>query len=111
MKDTLETKTTGMRALTLEELNSSYEKLGVLLRREIRKSIFFKNGPWASIGFVYQEKHKSSWKPARVMLAMFKNMSGVFTRYSYFTIRNKEEAVDIIEFLKEAFDIRDEETA
>jgi len=106
MKDYVVKKTSGMRASTVEELSSNYEQLGVLLRRQLEKMIIFKDrGPWASIAFKYQSRDGNDWHPPRVMLAFFKNMGGFFTRYSYFNIKSKQEALKIISFLTSAFEI------
>lgn len=106
MKDNVVKKTSGMRASAIEDLTSSYEQLGVTLRRQLEKMVIFKDrGPWASIAFKYQSRNGNDWHPPRVMLAFFKNMGGFFTRYSYFNVKSKQEAVKIVNFLMSAFEI------
>jgi hypothetical protein len=107
MKDEQVRKTSGMKAPSLDELTASFTQLGVELRRQLSKEIIFKDrGPWASVAFKYQTRGKSNWEPPRVMLAFFKKMEGFFTRYSYFNIRSKSEALKIIYFLIDAFGIK-----
>lgn len=110
MKDYVVKKTSGMRASAVEELSANYEQLGVLLRRQLDKMTIFRDrGPWASVAFQYQSRNGDDWHSPRVMLAFFKNMGGFFTRYSYFNIRSKQEALKIIGFLMSAFGIGKEE--
>ena len=100
MKDEIIKKTTGMRANSIEELSADYEFLGIQRRRQLGKNIISKGGPWVSIGFVFQELGKSIPK---LMLASFKSVGGVYTRFSYFNIKNKEEAKKIYKILKDTF--------
>jgi hypothetical protein len=107
MKDEQVKKTSGMKAANLDDLTADYKQLGVEFRRQLSKQVIFKDrGPWASIAFKFQARQGNAWQPPRVMLAFFKKMGGLFTRYSYFNIRSKDEAVKIIYFLIEAFDIK-----
>lgn len=107
MKDEDVKKTSGMRANCVEDLSADYYQLGIQKRKQLAKEIIHKGrGPWISIAFKYQSQRENNWEPARVMLAFFKNMGGIFTRYSYFNIRSKEEALKIIRFLMNAFDIQ-----
>ena len=103
MKDEMVKKTSGMKAVTIEELSATYEQLGLILRQQLDKVIIFSDrGPWASVAFKYQNM---DGQPPKVMLAFFKNMGGFFTRYSYFNIKTKQEAVRIINFLIQSFEI------
>ena len=106
MKDEIVKKTSGMRASTVEELSANYEQLGIVFRQQLEKLVINKNrGPWVSIAFKFQNINGKSWHPSQVMLAFFKNMGGLFTRYSYFNIKSEQEAVKIINFLISAFNI------
>jgi hypothetical protein len=106
MKDEVVKKTSGMKATTIEELSANYEQLGITLRKQLEKMIIFRSkGPWASIAFKIQDKSGNEWQPPKVMLAFFKNMEGFFTRYSYFNIKSKQEAIKIISFLISSFGI------
>ena len=106
MKDNIVKKTSGMWSSTLEELTATYKQLGLILRREVDKEIIFRNrGPWASVAFKYQNRVGDEWGPVKVMLAFFKNVDGMYKRYSYYNIRSKEEALKIIKFLIKSFNI------
>lgn len=110
MKDYTVKKTSGMRAFAVEDLSANYEHLGILLRKQLDKEIIFKDrGSWTSIAFKYQTNNGNEWQLPRVMLAFFKQMQGFFTRYSYFNVRSKQEAIKIIKFLVSAFEITTEE--
>jgi hypothetical protein len=107
LRDELIRKTSGMRALTIEELNSSYDRLGTIHRKQIDKRVLRRSrGLWAAVAFKFLELDSSTgeWTP-RVMLATFKKLMGFFTRYSYFNIRNKEEAQQVCDLLKEWWDL------
>lgn len=103
MKDTIIKKTTNMKAGSLDELSANYEKLGIQFRREVTKHFISRGGPWASLGFVFQEKEGEDFGQSKVMLASFKNYNGMYNRFSYFNIRGKEEAQKICDILKETF--------
>jgi hypothetical protein len=106
MKDQFIKKTTGMSAHSISELNATYERLGIILRRQMGKEVISKNGPWASVAFKFQNSDgEGGFDPSRVMLASFKSMDGMYRRFSYFNIKNKEEAEKICSFLKECFDL------
>jgi len=106
MKDYVIKKTSGMRAYSIEDLSATYEQLGIIFRKQLDKIIIYRNrGPWASIAFKYQNFNGKDWESPKVMLAFFKNMKGMFTRYSYFNIKTKEEAIKIINILISFFEI------
>jgi hypothetical protein len=108
LKDNVVKKTFGMKAPSLDQITAEYTRLGVLLRRELDRTTIARNqGPWSSLAFKYQDKDtENNWKPPKVMLAFFRNMNGVITRYSYFNIKTKLEAIRIINFLVKSFDIK-----
>lgn len=106
MKDSIIKKTSGMWASRLEDLTATYKQFGVVLRQEFDKEIIFRNnGPWTSIAFAYKNVKNGEFGASRVMLAFFKNIDGMFKRYSYYNIRSKEEAMKIIKFLMKIFNI------
>lgn len=110
MKDEMVKKTSGMKAATIEELSATYEQLGIVFRRQIEKMVIFRSrGPWASVAFTFQNRIGNDWQSPKVMLAFFKNVGGFFTRYSYFNIKTKQEAIKIINFLISSFEINKEE--
>jgi hypothetical protein len=107
LRDELIKKTTGMKATTVEELDSTFNLLGVLRRKQIDKRVLRSGrGPWAAVAFKFEEVDPASneWTH-RMMLAMFKKVEGYFTRYSYFNIRNREEAQQICNLIKEWWDL------
>jgi len=104
MKDSIIKKTTHMRAKTVDELSANYEKLGVQHRREVFKHVISRGGPWVSLGFVFQDK-EDEFSSSKVMLASFKNFGGMYSRFSYFNIKSKEEAQKICNILKETFEL------
>ena len=109
MKDYIVKKTTGMKANTVDELSADYEQLGTQLRKQTAKEVISSGGPWASVAFKFKCKNTSSgeYESERVMLASFKNMSGMMNRFSYFNIKNKEEARKVCAFIKECFDLEE----
>jgi len=108
LRDELIKKTTGMRAATLEELNATFDLLGISQRTQVDKRVLRSgHGPWAAIAFKFQEVDPATneWTP-RMMLAIFKKVDGFFVRYSYFNIRNSEEARQIRDLLDEWWDLK-----
>lgn len=107
MRDELIRKTSGMKAVRIGDLNASYERLGILHRRQTDKRILRKErGLWASVAFKFQELDPSTGEwTQKTMFAFFKKIKGFFRRYSYFNIRNKEEAQQICDLIKEWWDL------
>ena len=102
MRDELIKKTSGMKASTLEELDSTFDLLGIPQRRQIDKRVLRSGkGPWAAVAFKFEEVDPSGSWNQKMMLAIFKKVDGFFTRYSYFNIRNKEEALQTCDLIKE----------
>lgn len=107
MKDQFIKKTTGMIAHSIEELDASYEDLGITFRRQTGKEVITNSSSWASVAFKFQNKNRTSglFDPPRAMLASFKSRDGMYRRFSYFNIRNKHEAEKICTFLRECFEL------
>ena len=101
MNDSLIKKITGMKADSIDNLSANFEKLGITIRKEIKKEIISKRGPWVSLLFVFVDNDDESC--FRLMLASFKNSEGMYTRQSYFNIKTKEEAYKICKALIEIF--------
>ena len=108
MKDELIRKTTGLVADSIEMLSVDYSKLGVCFRKQLRKLLIKKGGPWASVAFAYKDV-KSGEEDVKVMLSSFKSSEGEYKRFSYFNIQSKEEARLICRFLKEVFNLEKED--
>ena len=104
MKDTIVNKTSGMRATSLDELSANYEYLGVLRRRQTDKRIINSGrGAWSIVAFKFQDMDGNGWGPEKMMVATFKNQSGVYTRYSYVIVHSKIEAQDVVDLVSEWF--------
>ena len=99
MKDEIIRKTTALVARTLEELSIDCSVFGVKVRQQLKKFLVAKGGPWGALAFLFKDEGKEP----RLMLASFRTDGKMFRRYSYFIIRNKEEAEKIIEIIKECF--------
>jgi hypothetical protein len=91
-----------MRAATLEELNADYEELGVKFRKQIFKRVLKKGGAWVSIAFVFQDldTETGEYGDSQLMLATFKSVGSVYTRYSYYIVKNRKEAETIWDLAK-----------
>jgi len=102
LSDEIVRKTTGMRVRDLDELTADYEELGVKFRKQISKKVLRKGGAWASIAFVFQDidAETGNYGDPQLMLATFKNYGGMYTRYSYFIMKNRKEAEAIWELSK-----------
>lgn len=87
MKDDFIIKTLGMVSRSIDELSSNFTKCGINIRRELKKVILSKGGAWVSILFLFNENNKE-----KIMLSNFKNMDGLYKRYNYFIIKDKEQA-------------------
>lgn len=105
MEDKVVRKTYGLQAESIEEINVDHIQLGVKLRRQLNKILLRKGGPWAALAFKFQDLKDGFFSPPEMMLASFKSQEGMYKRYSYFIIRDREMAKKIIKLLKECFDV------
>ena len=83
-------------AETLEELTYNYEDGGVLVRKELEKTVLTK-GSWATVMFLYQELDKASGKfrPPKIAIVRFKKFKGAYRKQSGFNISNEKQARQI----------------
>jgi hypothetical protein len=107
MKDTVIRKTSGMMAQLISELTTNFEVMGLKLREQIAKAIISKGGSWVSIAFLFRDLKDDgkAYSDSKMMLASFKSDNSFFKRYSYFIIKNKEEALKVCNLIKEWFNI------
>lgn len=105
MKDGIIRKTKDLCARTLEELSVECIVFGVKVREQLNRFIIAKGGPWGAVAFSFLD----SGEIPKLMLASFKSDGNLFRRYSYFIIRNKEEAKAICNIIFNCFEIKENE--
>lgn len=103
MKDSASPKLASVKGRTIAELTADLYWLGVQVRKQIGKKLIAKGGPWAAVGFCFQAFENGEFGEPKVMLASFRSDGSFYKRYSYFIVRNREEARSIVSFLKENF--------
>lgn len=85
-------------AETLDELTYNYEDQGVLLRKELDKTVLTK-GSWATVMFLYQELDKASGKfrAPKMAIVRFKKWKGTYRKQSSFNVSSEKQARQITE--------------
>jgi hypothetical protein len=85
-------------AETLEELTYNYEDEGVLVRKELDKTVLTK-GSWATLMFLYQELDKASGKfrAPKIAIVRFKKFKGSYRKQSSFNVSSEKQARQIVE--------------
>lgn len=83
-------------AETLEELTYNYEDSGVLVRKELDKTVLTK-GSWATIMFLYQELDKASskFRAPKIAIVRFKKWKGAYRKQSSFNVSSEKQARQI----------------
>lgn len=83
-------------AETLEELTYNYEDDGVLVRKEMDKTVLTK-GSWATVMFLYQELDKASGKfrAPKIAIVRFKKARGAYRKQSSFNVSSEKQARQI----------------
>src|ERR1043165_4532266 len=83
-------------AETLEELTYNYEDEGVLVRKELDKTVLTK-GSWATVMFLYQELDKASGKfrAPKMAIVRFKKFKGAYRKQSSFNVSSEKQARQI----------------
>ena len=99
MKDNVTPKLSSIKGRVIEDLTADFFLLGTQIRKQINKFIIAKGGPWASLAFLFNDGQD------KIMLASFRTDGEFYKRYSYFIIRNKAEALKIIDFIKECYNV------
>ena len=102
MRDPLVTKTTGMIGKNLEDLSATYKALGTQLRTQVSKKILVTSKNWGSIAFLFKDISDE----LKAMFATFKTDGSSYKRQTYFIVKSREEAKEIISLLKEWFNIK-----
>ena len=85
---------------TVEELTVTYEEGGVVIIKEVDKSILSK-GAWATIIFRFQEwdRNKKTYSPDKYTIRRYKKSGGEYRQQSKFTISSQEQAQKLITVL------------
>lgn len=85
-------------AETLEELTYDYEDQGVMVRKELAKSVLTK-GTWATVMFLYQELDKatSKFRAPKIAIVRFKKFRGSYRKQSSFNVSSEKQARQIVE--------------
>ncbi len=88
-------------ASTVEELTVNYEENGVLVVKELDKSVLSK-GTWATILFRYQEMTRGTgeYGPEKYGIRRYQKRNGEYRQQSKFTISSADQARKIIEILQ-----------
>ncbi len=89
-------------AETLDELTYNYEDQGVLLRKELEKTVLTK-GSWATVMFLYQELDKASGKfrAPKMAIVRFKKFKGAYRKQSSFNVSSEKQARQITEVFEQ----------
>jgi hypothetical protein len=92
---------------TLEGITFDYEKDGRQVRKEVGKEILFQSGSWATVGVKHQDLSPTTgeFKDPRVTGARFKRVDGVWRKQSGFNVNTREQAEEVIGFLRRAFGV------
>jgi hypothetical protein len=88
-------------AATVEELTIQYEEDGVVIVKEIDKSVLSK-GAWATVVFRYQEWGRAgeTYGPDKYTIRRYKKSGGEYRQQSKFTISSPDQARRLIDVLE-----------
>lgn len=91
-------------AETLDELTYNYEDEGVLVRKELDKTVLTK-GSWATIMFLYQELDKASgqFRAPKIAIVRFKKFKGSYRKQSAFNVSSEKQARQIMQVFEQWF--------
>ena len=83
-------------AETLDELTYDYEEDGVLVRKQLDRTVLTKGG-WATMMFLFQELDRKSgrFRPPKMAIVRFKKARGSYRKHSSFNISNEQQARQI----------------
>ncbi len=89
-------------ASTIEEITVSYEEDGVLLVKELDKSVLSK-GAWTTIMFRYQQwdAKTSAYGPDKYSIRRYRKMNDQYSQQSKFTISSVAQAEKIVATLQQ----------
>lgn len=89
-------------AETIEEITINYEEDGLVLVKELDKTVLTK-GAWSTIMFKYQEwsKPKDEYGPVKYTIRRYRKQNDMFSQKSKFNISNDKQALQIVEILQQ----------
>jgi hypothetical protein len=81
---------------TLDELTYDYEEDGVLVRKQLDRTVLTQGG-WATMMFLFQELDRKSgrFRPPKMSIVRFKKARGGYRKHSSFNISNEQQARQI----------------
>jgi len=93
-------------AENIDDITIAYEQDGKVLVKEIKKEILTRGG-WTTIMFFYQELDRNSqeYKEPQVSIRRYQKRQGDFKLQSKFKISNKKQAIQIMDILKQWYEI------
>jgi len=93
-------------AENIDDITINYEQDGKLLVKELKKEILTRGG-WTTIMFFYQEldRNTNEYKEPQVSIRRFQKRNGEFKLQSKFKISNKKQTLQIIDVLKQWYEI------
>lgn len=88
-------------AETIDDITINYEEDGLLLVKELDKTILSK-GAWSTIMFKYQEWSKSTddYGPIKYTIRRYQKRNNMFSQKSKFNISNDKQAQMVIDVLQ-----------
>jgi hypothetical protein len=91
-------------AETLDELTYNFEDEGVLVRKELDKTVLSK-GSWATVMFLYQEldKARGQYRAPKMAIVRFKKWKGAYRKQSSFNVSSEKQARQIMGVFEQWF--------
>ena len=86
---------------TLDELTYDYEEDGVLVRKQLARTVLSQGG-WPTMMFLYQELDPKAgrFRPPKMAIVRFKKNKGSYRKQSSFNISNEKQARQIASVLE-----------
>ncbi len=87
---------------SVEELSIAYEEEGIEVIKELDKAVLTK-GSWATLMFRYQqwEPAKEAYSEDKYTIRRYRKIKGEYRAQSKFNISGREQAIKMIEILRE----------
>jgi hypothetical protein len=81
---------------TLDELTYDYEEDGVLVRKQLDRTVLTQGG-WATVMFLFQELDRKTerFRPPKMSIVRFKKTRGSYRKHSSFNVSNENQARQI----------------
>jgi len=88
-------------AETLDELTYDYEEDGILVRKQLARTVLSQGG-WPTMMFLYQELDPKAerFRPPKMAIVRFKKNKGSYRKHSSFNISNEMQARQIVSVLE-----------